>query len=435
MLGGANEVIACWILLGSFLVLLLIRVPISFTLAISSLATIIYLRLPFQVVAQKMSDGMDTFALMAIPFFVLAGEIMARGGMARKLVDFARLLVGWLPGGLAVVNVLSSMFFGGISGSSVADTSAIGSILIPAMQERGYHRDYATNLTITASTQGIIIPPSHNAIIYSLVAGGSASIAQLFVAGIIPGIMVGLSLMAVALVIAVRRGYPREPVKSFREAGKITWDALLALGSPVIIVGGVVFGWFTATESSAIAVLWALVVTFIFYREISFRRYYQIALDGMRVIAMVLFLIASASAFGYLLAYLQIPARITKALLGITSNKYLLLLIINLILLGLGMIMDMAPLIIITTPILLPVVRSVGVDPVHFGIIMLLNLGIGLCTPPVGSTLFVGCAISGAKIEELVRGIFPFYLAMVVVLLFVTYLPFLSMGLVRILLP
>jgi len=374
---------------------------------------------------------MDTFALMAIPFFVLAGEIMARGGMARKLINFARLLVGWLPGGLAIVNVLSSMFFGGISGSSVADTSAIGSILIPAMRERGYDRDYATNLTITASTQGIIIPPSHNAIIYSLVAGGTASIAQLFVAGIVPGIMVGVSLMIVALIIAVKRGYPREPVQNWQEALKITWDALLALGSPIIIVGGVVFGWFTATESSAIAVLWALVVTFLFYREIPFRRYTQIALDSMRVIAMVLFLIASASAFGWLLAYLQIPAKITQALLGVTKNKYLLLLLINLILLGLGMIMDMAPLIIITTPILLPVVQSVGVNPVHFGIIMLLNLGIGLCTPPVGSTLFVGCAISGAKIEELVKGIFPFYGAMLAVLFAVTYLPFLSMGLVH----
>ncbi len=420
-----------YLLVFVFIGLMLIRVPISFALAISSLATALYLDIPLMVVAQKMADGMDTFALMAIPFFVLAGQIMATGGMARRMIDFANLIVGRLPGGLAVVNVMSSMFFGGISGSSVADTSAVGSILIPAMVDKGYARDYAVNVTITASTQGIIIPPSHNAVIYSLAAGGTASVAKLFVAGIVPGIMIGLSLMMVAMLIAVRRGYGRESRPSLSHAVRVVGDALLALGSPIIIVGGVVFGWFTATESAAIAVLWAFAVTFFWYRDVTLRDYPGIALESMRVIAMVLFLIASASAFGYLLAVLQVPAAVTQGMLDLTENPYLLLLIINLVLLCLGMIMDMAPLIIITTPILLPVAQKIGIDPVHFGIIMMLNLGIGLVTPPVGSTLFVGCAVGQVKIEDLVRSIWPFYSAMVAVLLLVTYFEPLAMGLVR----
>jgi len=431
MLSG-QESIASLILLGGFLGLLLIRVPISFALAISALTSAFYLKAPVLVIAQKMSDGMDTFTLMAIPFFVLAGEIMARGGMARRLIDFARILVGWLPGGLAVVNVVSCMLFGGISGSSVADASAIGSILIPAMKERGYPRGYATGLTITASIQGLIAPTSHNAIIYALATGGAVSVAHIYVAGLIPLGMTCLILRGVALIIAKLRRYPKEPVRSLKDALRISYQAVLALVSPGIIVGGIVFGFFTPTEASAVAVLWGFICTFFIYREVGFRAYPEIVLKSVRVTAMVLFLIASASAFGYMLAIVELPKTIASALLNITANKYLMLLLLNVILLFLGMIMDMAPLILITTPIFLPLVKGLGISPVHFGVIMLINLGIGLLTPPVGSTLYVGCSLSGAKIEELVKSILPFYGVMFLILMLVSYLPFLTLWLVKV---
>lgn len=416
-----------YVLLVSFLALIIIGVPIAYSLGVSSIITMVYLDLPVIVVFQKMSDGMDSFSLIAIPFFVLAGQIMADGGMARRLVNFSNLLVGWITGGLAMVNVLASMFFGGISGSSVADTSSIGSIMIPMMRDKGYDDDFSVNVTITSSTQGIIIPPSHNAIIYSLAAGGSVSIAKLFLAGIIPGIMVGVSLMIVSYVIAKKRNYPKEELVTLKEAVFICKDAIWGMVTAIIIVGGVLSGIFTPTESSAIAVVYAFFVTFFIYRDIPPKKIGMILANAFKTIAIVIILIGTSSAFGWLIAYMRVPTLVSETMLSLTQNPIMILIMINVMLLAFGTIMDMAPLILIVTPILLPVAKHIGMDPVHFGIVMMLNLGIGLCTPPVGSTLFVGCAIGEVSMEKVIKSIWPFYFTMVIVLLFVTYFPIFSM--------
>jgi tripartite ATP-independent transporter DctM subunit len=416
-----------YVLLGSFLAMIVFGVPIAYSLGVSSIITMIYLDLPIIVVFQKISDGMDSFSLIAIPFFVLAGQIMADGGMARRLVNFSNLLVGWVQGGLAMVNVLASMFFGGISGSSVADTSSIGSIMIPMMKDKGYDDDFSVNVTITSSTQGIIIPPSHNAIIYSLAAGGTVSIAKLFLAGIIPGIMVGLALMFVSFVIAKKRSYPKEELVTLKEGFKICRDAIWGLVTAFIIVGGVLSGVFTPTESSAIAVVYALFVTFFIYKDIPLSRIGTILANAFKTIAIVIILIGTSSAFGWLIAYMRVPVLVSDAMLSLSENPIIILMVINVMLLAFGTIMDMAPLILIVTPILLPVAKFIGMDPVHFGIVMMLNLGIGLCTPPVGSTLFVGCAIGEVSMEKVVKSIWPFYFSMVLVLLIVTYFPIFSM--------
>jgi len=414
---------AAVILLVSFFVLLFLKVPISFSLAISSFITTFYLKIPPMVVVQKMCDVLDNFSLMAIPFFILAGQIMAQSGIARRLVDFSNILVGKMRGGLAIVNIVASMLFGGMSGSSVADTASIGSILIPEMVKKGYDRDYSIAVTVTSSTQGLIIPPSHNAIIYAYAAGG-LSIARLFLAGAIPGVLIGLFLLIPSYYIAVKRNYPVGERVSLKEALRITRESILGLLTIVIIIGGVLSGVFTATESSAIAVVYAFLIAAFFYREMDFKKFMGVIWDSVKTISAVMFLIASASAFGWLLAYLKIPDAIASAVLSFSSNKYVILLMINIILLLLGMIMDMAPLILITTPIFLPIVTKVGVDPIHFGIIMLMNLGIGLCTPPVGNTLFVGCIVGKMKMEEVVKALWPFYIAMILVLFLVTYVPF-----------
>ena len=414
---------AAVILLVSFFVLLFLKVPISFSLAISSFITTFYLKIPPMVVVQKMCDVLDNFSLMAIPFFILAGQIMAQSGIARRLVDFSNILVGRMRGGLAIVNIVASMLFGGMSGSSVADTASIGSILIPEMVKKGYNRDYSIAVTVTSSTQGLIIPPSHNAIIYAYAAGG-LSIARLFLAGAIPGVLIGLFLLIPSYYIAVKRNYPVGERVSLKEALRITRESILGLLTIVIIIGGVLSGVFTATESSAIAVVYAFLIAAFFYREMDFKKFMRVIWDSVKTISAVMFLIASASAFGWLLAYLKIPDAIASAVLSFSSNKYVILLMINIILLLLGMIMDMAPLILITTPIFLPIVTKVGVDPIHFGIIMLMNLGIGLCTPPVGNTLFVGCIVGKMKMEEVVKALWPFYIAMILVLFLVTYVPF-----------
>ncbi len=416
------------ILFGSFLILLILRIPISFTLSVSSILTMLYLGIPPMVIGQKMADVLDNFSLMAIPFFILAGQIMADSGIAKRLVDFSSILVGKIRGGLAFVNIVASMFFGGMSGSSVADTASIGSILIPSMVEKGYDRDYSIAVTVTSSTQGLIIPPSHNAIIYAYAAGG-LSIAQLFMAGAIPGIMIGLFLMIPSYIIAVKRNYPVEKSVNIKDALKITKEAFFGLFTIVIIIGGILSGVFTATESSAIAVVYAFFVAAFIYRDMSFSKFWQILWDASKTIISVMFLIASASTFGWLLAYLKIPDAIAQAVLSVSHNRYLVLLMINVVLLFLGMIMDMAPLILITTPIFLPIVTRLGVSPIHFGIIMLMNLGIGLCTPPVGNTLFVGCIVGKMRIEDVVKSLWPFYIAMVAVVLLVTYVPFFAMWL------
>ena len=415
--------IASAILLATFFVLLLLRVPITFTLALSSIVTAAYMDVPLTAVVQRMVQGVRSFSLLAIPFFILAGEIMSRGGISRRLIEFSNVVIGRMRGGLAQVNVLASMFFGGISGSAVADVSSIGTIMIPVMKQKGYDSDYSTAVTVTSACQGIVIPPSHNMIIYSLAAGG-VSVGQLFLGGFVPGVLLGVGLMAMSYIIALRRGYPKERSFTLREGLRITRDAFLGLLTAVIIIGGVVSGVFTATESAAVAVVYAFVITFFVYREIPLRALPKILMNALKTLAMVMSLIAAASAFGYLLALLRIPARATELLLSISTNRVALLLLINALLLVLGMIMDMAPLILITTPILYPVVvQTLGLHPVHFGIIMMLNLGIGLATPPVGSALFVGCAIGEVSIERATRAMLPFYAIMVTVLLVVTFVP------------
>jgi tripartite ATP-independent transporter DctM subunit len=422
---------ATLLLIGSFFVLMLIRVPIAFSLGLSTFLCMAYLGLEPMGLVLKMADGIDSPTLMAIPFFILAGQLMADGGIAIKLINLANLFVGFIRGGLAMVNVLASMFFGGISGSSVADTASVGSILIPMMKKKGYDTDFAVGVTIMGSTQGIVIPPSHNVIIYSLAAGGSVSIGKLFMGGVIPGVMIGLSLMIVSYVLAVKRGYPREEMVPLRDAVKVFFDAFLGLLTAVIIVGAVIFGFATATESAALAVVYAFLVTFLIYRQVSIRQFPGMLVASIKTIAMVMLLIACASAFGFMLSYLGVPDRVASGLKGITQNKIALLLLINVMLLLLGCIMDMAPLILIVTPVLLPVVTSevIGLDPVHFGIIMMINLGMGLCTPPVGSTLFVGCAIGKISIEKMAKALWPFYFAMLAVLLLVTYVPEITMWL------
>ncbi|WP_420346724.1 TRAP transporter large permease [Pelagibius sp.] len=417
------------VLFGTFLVLLLLGVPIAFTLAIASLATVVYMDLPPVVVFQRLSAGINVFALMAIPFFIYAGELMLHGGIADRLVRLANAAIGHIRGGLGLVNVLASMLFGGISGSAVADASALGSTLIPMMRRKGYDPDYAVNVTVTSATIGLTVPPSHNMIIYSIAAGGTVSVSSLFLAGMVPGILTGLCLMVAAYVVARRRGYPAEPRQALAVILTTFAVALPGLLVAIIIIGGVLTGIFTATESSAIAVIYAIVVTLIGYRSLTWEAFVKATLGAVRTTAMVLLVIGSAAAFGWLLALNQVPAQLFDLLQAISQNPLVILLIINIILLFLGTFMDMSPLIVITTPIFLPVVQQLGMDPVQFGIVLMINLGIGLVTPPVGSVLFVGCAVAKIRIEETVRTIWPFYLALLVALVLVTYVPAVSMTL------
>lgn len=422
-----GDVFAVWLLLGSFLGMLVLKIPITFALALSSIATGVFLNVSLLSLMQRMASGVRIFSLLAIPFFILTGELMGKGGISRRLIEFSNALIGRFRGGLALVNVLASMFFGGISGSAVADVSSIGSIMIPVMKKKGYDGDYCVAVTVSSACQGVVIPPSHNVIIYSLAAGG-VSVGRLFLGGIVPGILLGLVLMIISYVIAVRRGYPRERRYTARETLHVTRDAALGLLTPVIIIGGVISGVFTATESAAIAALYSFVITAFVYRELTLKKFWNVLYSTLRTLAMVLSLIAAANAFGWLLSVLQVPAMVTQALLGLTDNRIMLLLLINVMLLFLGMIMDMAPLIVIVTPILYPVVvHSLGMSPVQFGIVMMLNLGIGLCTPPVGTALFVGSAVGRTTIERATRALLPFYVAMVISLLLATFIPALTM--------
>ena len=431
----SDPAVASALLLGGFVLLMILRVPITYSLASVSLVTAIYLKIPLMAIVQQMVQGVRSFSLLAIPFFILAGEMMSQGGIARKLIELANVFVGRIQGGLAMVNCMDSMFFGGISGSAVADVASTGTIIIPMMKLKGYDEDFAVALTVASSTQGVIIPPSHNMIIYSLAAGG-VSVGRLFLAGYIPGISLGLSMMIISFIIAKKRNYPKEPKVSFKDALKISKDAFLGLMTAVIIMGGVISGVFTATESAAIAVVYAFFITFFVYKEIPLKAMKGILYNSLKTLSMVMALIAAASAFGWLMAYLRIPAKATELILSVTTNKYLLLLLINVLLLLLGMIMDMAPLILIVTPILYPiVVTTLGLSPVHFGILMLINLAIGLCTPPVGSALFVGCAVGRVSIEKVTKALIPYYLTMIIVLLLVTYIPAITMFLPNLIMP
>ena len=420
-----------FILVGTLFLCFAIGMPISYSLGVGALAGALWIGIPPEAVMLKISDGVSKVAMLTIPFFVLAGAIMAEGGMARRLVAFANVLVGVVPvrGGLSVVNILATTFLSGISGSSVADTSAIGSVMIPQMEKVGYPRPFATNVTISASVQAILVPPSHNAVIYSLATGGTISIISLFMAGVVPGLILGFALVLLCLFIAYRDGHPKGDTVPLRDAVRITIDATWGLITIVIILGGILLGIFTAIEAGAMACVWAFFVTMFVYRDYRWRDLPGLVHRTLKTVAMVMTLIAMASSFGYVMALMQLPATITSFFLTLSSNKYVILMLINVMLLVLGCLMDMAPLILICTPILLPVVVKLGVDPVHFGMIMLLNLGIGLLTPPVGSTLFVGCAVGNVKLEEVMRGIWPFYGVMVAVLMLVTLVPALSLWL------
>ena len=423
------------IVIASLFVCFALGVPIAYALGLSALAGAYSIGIPLEAVMLQVSSGVSKFAMLTIPFFVLAGAIMAEGGMARRLVAFANALVGLVRvrGGLSAVNVLATTFLSGISGSAVADTSAIGSVMIPQMEKTGYPRVFATNVTISASVQALLVPPSHNAVIYSLATGGTISIISLFMAGVAPGLLLGASLIVLCLVIAYRDSHPRGETVALREALKIAIDALWGLVTLAIILGGILGGVFTAIEAGAVACLWAFFVTMFIYRDYRWRELPQLVHRTMRTVAMVMTLIAFASSVGYVMALMQVPARVTAVLLTLSSDKNVILLLINVLLLVLGCLLDMAPSILICTPILLPVVVKFGVDPVHFGMIMLLNLGIGLCHPPVGAILFVGCAVGRVTIEQVVREIWPFYAVMFIVLMLVTYIPSISLWLPRLL--
>jgi tripartite ATP-independent transporter DctM subunit len=419
------------LIFGIFVLGVLAGVPVAFVLGIAALAGFLYEGINPAVAFQQMSAGMSIFALLAIPFFVFAGELMLHGGIARRLVALASACVGWMRGGLGMVDVSTSMLFGGISGSAVADTSATGTILIPAMKAKGYGVDYAVALTVTSSIAGILIPPSHNMILYSLAAGGGVSVSALFIAGIVPGLMMCLFLGIAAYVMAVRRGYPAEPFAGFRRLFWTFLDAIPGLLTAVIILGGVLSGVFTVTESAAFGTIWALLVTLIVYRSLSWADFRIAVAASVRTSAVVFLLVGTATAFAYLLALYQLPDLLTRGLLAISENPIVILLLINLCLLLLGTVMDMAALILITTPIFLPVVTAIGMDPVQFGMVMMMNLGLGLTTPPVGAVLFVGCAIGRITIEQVMRSIWPFYGAILLALLLTTYIPAVSLTLPR----
>ncbi|MES5481122.1 TRAP transporter large permease [Bradyrhizobium sp. INPA03-11B] len=421
------------ILLATMLLCFLIGMPIAYSLAMAAIVGALWIGIPLEAVMLKISDGVSKVAMLTIPFFVLAGAIMAEGGMARRLVAFADVLVGLtrLRGGLSIVNVLATTFLSGISGSAVADTSAIGSVMIPQMERNGYPRVFATNLTITSSVQALLVPPSHNAVLYSLATGGTISISALFMAGVFPGLLLGFSLIILCLAVAYREKHPHGQTVPAKDAFRIAIDASWGLITLVIILGGILGGIFTAIEAGAIACIWAFFVTMLIYRDYRWRDLPVLLHRTLRTVAMVMTLIACASSVGYIMALTQMPAKMTAFFLSISDNKYVILLLINVLLLVLGTLVDMAPSILIATPILLPVMKNFGVDPVHFGMIMLLNLGIGLCHPPVGAILFVGCAVGKVTIEQVMRKIWPFYAVMFFVLMCVTYLPEISLWLPR----
>ncbi|MFM2042537.1 MAG: hypothetical protein RLY86_1113 [Pseudomonadota bacterium] len=419
------------VLLGTLLLLLVLGVPVAFALLGASLVTFIVLDIPPVVAIQQMAAGMNIFALLAIPFFVFAGDLMHQAGIARRIVQVADGVLGRARGGLGQVNVGASMLFGAVSGSAIASVSALGSTLMPMMKEKGYDADYAVNVTSTAAITGILIPPSHNMIIYAAAAGVGVSVNDLFLAGVIPGLLTGGLLMVAAWAVAIRRGYPAGTFPGWRPFLTALLDAIPGLMTAVIIFAGVLAGAFTPTESSAIAVIYTIIVATMVYRSLGRAGFAAAVTGAVRTTAMVMLIIGAAGAFGWLVALLEAPAQLAGLIQAISDHPVVVMLIIVLMLLVLGTFMDMAPLIVIGTPIFLPVAISAGVDPVHFGIIMMLNLGIGLVTPPVGSVLFVGSAVGRIKVEQAVRTIWPFYAALVVALILITLVPTLSMTLPR----
>ncbi|MBO4286558.1 MAG: TRAP transporter large permease [Kiritimatiellae bacterium] len=426
-----------FVLVVSFFTLLVMNAPVAVAISVSSLLAIFaHGGDAGTIVAQRMANGINSFPLLAIPFFVFSGYLMGRGGLARRLIDFAALFVGKLPGGLSYVNTVTCMLFGSISGSAAAAVSSIGGFMIPEMNKKGYDRDFNVALTATAATTGLLIPPSNCMIVYS-VAAGSVSIAAMFMAGILPGIVVGLCIMAAAAILCVRHGYGKRPETAeeaaIRQMGfwRVTWRAVPSLLLIVIIIGGILAGVFSATEAAAIAVLYAFLLSCVFYREIPLRDLPGICLQTGLTTAVVMLLIGASSAMSWIMTVANIPQSVSSALLGMSENPYVILLAINVMLLLVGTFMDMTPAILIFTPILLPIVTKLGLDPIQFGIILIANLCIGLCTPPVGTCLFIGCGVGKSTIAKVTVKAVPFFLAMVISLLLITFIPWLSLAIPR----
>ena len=426
----SGENLSTLILLGSFLLMIFLRFPIAYSVGISTVLCLISMGQNLSVLPMQMVKGVWSFSLMAVPFFITMGVLMGSGGISDKLIALANSLVGWMRGGLAMVNIVASYFFGGISGSASADTASLGSILIPMMVDQGYDADFSTAVTITSSCEGLLVPPSHNMVIYCTTAGG-ISVGALFMAGYLPGALLAISLMVGSYIISVKRNYPKGEKFSLKRFGKQLGTSFWALAAILIVVVGVVGGVFTATESAAIAVLYSLVVSVFIYKGLNWKGVWKALESCIDTLAIVLILISLSGAFGYCLTNLHVPAKAAGLITSVSSNPVVIALLLNLILLVLGMIMDMAPIILIATPILLPVAQSIGIGPIQFGIMVVLNCGIGLLTPPVGAVLFIGSAVAKRPMEKVVRATLPFYICMLVALLLITFVPQISLLLPR----
>ncbi|SEP65665.1 TRAP transporter large permease [Butyrivibrio sp. TB] len=414
------------LLLISFLVMVFLRFPIAYSVAISSLLCLAYQGLPLATLSQQMIKGISSFSLMAVPFFITMGVLMGSGGISEKLLNLADACVGWMTGGLAMVNIVASYFFGGISGSAAADTASLGSLEIPMMVDRGYDKDFSTAVTISSSVEGMLVPPSHNMVIYATTAGG-LSVGSLFLAGYLPGALLAVCLMVGSYIISKKRHYPKGEKFSLNRLGREFRTSIWALSAILIVVVGVVAGVFTATESAAIAVIYSLLVSIYVYKGITWKGVWKVIDSCIDTLSIVLILIATSNVFGYCLTTLHVPEIAAKAITGVSSNPYVIALLLNVILLILGMIMDMAPIILISTPILLPIATSIGIDPIQYGIMLVLNCGIGLLTPPVGAVLFIGSAIAEEPMEKVVKAQLPFYVMMIIALILITFVPAISL--------
>ena len=425
------ETISTIILLGSFFIMIMLRFPIAYAVGISTILCMASMGQSLVSLPQLMGKGVWSYSLMAVPFFITMGVIMGTGGISERLIALAESIVGWMRGGLAMVNIVASYFFGGISGSAAADTASLGSIMIPMMVDEGYDADFSTAVTITSSCEGLLVPPSHNMVIYATVAGG-VSVGALFMAGYLPGALLAVTLMIGSYIISVKKGYPKGEKFSIRVFIKQLWRSIWALLTVLIVVVGVVGGWFTATESAAIAVVYSLLVSVFVYKGLTWKGVWNSLGKCIDTLAVVLILIAMSSAFGTCLTVLHVPAKAAALITGVSSNPIVVILLLNVILLVLGMIMDMSPIILIATPILLPVAQSVGIHPIQFGIMMVLNCGIGLLTPPVGAVLFIGSAVAKRPMEKVVRATLPFYICMLIALLLISFVPAVSLWLPKI---